>query len=189
MNWISWIIIGWVLVVLGGCSEYSTKPQTTILPTSNRSIDVVLHRSDVRFMDCSTGGVIQTFDSAGTLVDAKSFSGRALHCEVIQAGIQAGGMVGAASLIRPSKTNVNQENSNSNANTNLQSQKQGQGQNQTANGGQGGQGGQGGTGGNASSGSGNGGGGNPHGNNGGGNGSGDGTNPGTDHHHQNGDNN
>lgn len=169
-----------ILLFISGCSAYSTKPTTIHLNTSNQDIDVVLHRSDVRFLDCSTLAVIQTYNRDG-LIDSKEARGEALHCKVIQAGIEAGGRVGAASVFRPSHTTI------SNSNGQSQTQGQGQEQSQTANGGQGGQGGNGGSGGGGGSGSGNGG--NGGGNNGGGNGSGDGTNPGTDHHHNNGDNN
>lgn len=166
-------------MVLGGCSAYSEQ-HSLVLQTSNRSIDVVLHRSDVRFTDCGTLTVIQTYDAAGALIDSKDARGVALHCEVIQAGIQAGGMVGAAAVLRPSKTDIDNSNeqsqgqaqSSSNRNVN---------RNSNRNHAEGGAGGAGGSGGNSGSGH--------HGNNGQGNGDGDGSNPGTGHHHDNGDNN
>jgi hypothetical protein len=165
--------------LVGGCSAYTNQPNTVHLPTSNQDIDVVLHRSDVRFLDCATLVVIQTYNKEG-LIDSKEARGRALHCEVIQAGIEAGGRVGAGAVLRPSRTTNNNQNSNSQAQGQGQFQGQGQTQKQTANGGQGGQGGNGGQGGQGGQG-GNGGG--PggdggHGNNGFGNGGGDGSNGG-----------
>ena len=155
-----------LLLVSAGCAEYTSKPQSLVLPTSNRSIDTVLHRSDVRFLDCGTLAVIQTFDVEGRLIDAQAARGTALHCGVIQATIEAGGRVGAAAVVRPAITRVNNMLSNSNQ------QSQAQGQSQTNNYAEG------------SGGSGEG-----HGNNGNGNSDGDGVNPGTDNHHDNGDNN
>ena len=169
-------------MLIAGCSSYSGKPETTVLPTSNRSIDVVLHRSDIRLLDCSTLTVIQTYDTAGRLIDAKEGRGSAFHCVVIPSLIEAGGRVGAGAVQGAASTvirNVNQQ-----AQGQLQGQSQGQGQNaQGGNGGAGGEGGAGGNGGNGGNS------GNHHGNNGGGNGDEDGTNNGTDNHHDNGDNN
>ena len=165
-------------MLIAGCSSYSGKPETTVLPTSNRSIDVVLHRSDVRLMDCSTLTVIQTYDATGKLIDAKEGRGSAFHCVIIPSLIEAGGRVGAGAVQGAASTvirNVNQQ-----AQGQLQTQGQSQQQNQNATGGAGGAGGNGGNGGN--------GGGHHHGNNGGGNGDEDGTNPGTDNHNDNGDN-
>src|SRR5919109_996160 len=90
-----------------GCSEYTSKPRSFTLPTSNKNIDIVLHRSDVRFSDCGTLTVIQTYDSEAKLIDAQSGRGVALHCNVIQAGIEAGGRIGAAAVLRPAVTKVN----------------------------------------------------------------------------------
>ena len=165
-----------LLSVSMGCAEYTSKPQSFLLPTSNRSIDTVLHRSDVRFLDCGTLAVIQTFDTSGKLIDAQAARGTALHCGVIQAGIEAGGRVGAAAVVRPAITRINNAVSSAVSNTNQQQQgqgqgqgqQQGQGQSQSSGGHEGDEG---------------------HGNNGGGNGDGDGGNPGTDNHHDNGDNN
>ena len=159
-----------LLSVSMGCAEYTSKPQSFLLPTSNRSIDTVLHRSDVRFLDCSTLAVIQTFDTSGKLIDAQAARGTALHCSVIQAGIEAGGRVGAAAVVRPAITRINNTVSSAVSNTNQQQQGQGQNQQQGQSGEGEIQGGQ-------------------QGNNGGGNGDGDGGNPGTDNHHDNGDNN
>jgi len=183
------------MTTLLGCSSYSAKPTSTVLPTSNKTIDVVLHRGDVRLMDCATLAVLQTYAEDGKLIDSKEARGTALHCTVIPALIDAGGRVGAAAATRPA-INTIRNTVNSAVN-----QSQVQGQNQTAEGGQGGSsaststststsiatatGGNGGAGGNGGSQGGNGG----NGNNGQGNGSGDGTNPGTDHHHDNGDGN
>lgn len=188
-------VLGALLLASSGCAEYTSQPTSFILPTSNKAIDTVLHRSDVRFLDCSTLTVIQTYDTGGKLVDAQAARGQALHCGVFQAVIEAGGRVGAAAVVRPAITRINNAVSNAVSNTNQQGQQQqqgqtqgqqqgqqqGQGQEQNAYGGQGGQGGHGGEGGHGGQGG--------HGNNGGGNGDGDGSNPGTGHHHGNGDNN
>lgn len=163
-----------LLVAVAGCSASTTNVGSLVLPTSNKTIDVVQHRSDSK--ECAVGWVIQTYDASGALVDAKSGQGNALHCQLLNATIEAGGRVGAGAVQGAASTvirNVNQQaqgqlqgqsqtsvNVNSNTNTNTN----------TAQGGAGGQGG--------------------HGNNGGGNGDNDGTNPGTDNHNPgNGDNN
>lgn len=153
------------VLLLAGCAEYSSKPSTFTLPTSNRSIDVVLHRSDVRFLDCGTLTVIQTYDASAKLIDAQAARGQALHCGVIQSTIEAGGRVGAAAVVRPATTRVNNAVSAA-ANASATA-----GASASATGGAGGEGGGGGGG-----------------NNGQGNGSEDGTNNGTDNHHDNGDN-
>ena len=192
-----------VLVILAllsaGCAGYTAKPESFLLPTSNTAIDVVLHRSDVRFLDCGTLAVIQTFDAVGKLIDAQAARGSALHCGVLNAAIEAGGRVGAAAVVRPAITKINNAVSsavnNAVSNTNQQGQTQGQSQGQTQGQTQGqgqsqtqssagGAGGQGGTGIGGSGGQ-----GGQGGNNGQGNGDGDGTNPGTDNHHDNGDTN
>jgi len=184
-------------VLLAGCSAYTAKPTTTVLPTSNRSIDVVLHRSDVRVLDCATLAVIQTYDTTGKMIDSQQARGQALHCAVIPALIEAGGRVGAAAATRPAittiKNAINQSQgfsaSNANANTNTNTNTTGSYSEATggsasstssAAGGAGGAGGAGNGGGSGGAGG--------QGNNGNGNGSSDGTNPGSDNHHDNGDN-
>ena len=179
--------------ILGGCSAYNTEPKSIILPSSNKSIDLVEHRSDVRFTDCGTLTVLQTYSNEGKLIDSKEARGSALHCVIVPALIEAGGRVGAAAATSAASTvirNVNQQAQGQlQGQIQTQGQAQGQGQasyntnNNNAQGGQGGQGGNGGDGGNGGGGEGHG-----HGNNGGGNGDGDGTNPGSDNHHDNGDN-
>ncbi|HXV80318.1 MAG TPA: hypothetical protein VEG60_10605 [Candidatus Binatia bacterium] len=119
------VVIVMITILLAGCSEYASKPTSFTLPTSNKNIDVVLHRSDVRFTDCGTLTVIQTYDGDAKLIDAQSGRGVALHCNVIQAGIEAGGRIGAAAVLRPAMTKVN------NAVNNSQSQGQTQTQSQT----------------------------------------------------------
>ena len=104
----------WVsLSLLTGCAASSQNVQTLVLPTSNKSIDVVLSRSDVKFLDCGTLVVLQTYNTEGSLIDSKEARGNALHCDVLTAGIQAGGMVGAASVLRPSRTNIDNNNEQS----------------------------------------------------------------------------
>lgn len=179
-------------MLLAGCSSYSTKPVTTVLPSSNRSIDIVLHRGDVRVMDCATLAVLQTYNSEGGLIDSKEARGTALHCTVIPALIDAGGRVGAAAMVRPAITTIRNAVSatagaNAGATATGGNATGGAGGNATATGGNGGNGGDGGTGGQGGEGANygeNGG----SGNNGGGNGDNDGTNNGSDDHHDNGDN-
>jgi len=167
------------MVLIAGCSAYSSTPTTTVLPSSNRSIDIVLHRGDVRMMDCSTLAVLQTYNSGGQLIDSKEARGTALHCTLLPALIDAGGRVGAAAIVKPAITTIR------NAVSNVNTQQQGQGQlqwqkgtvvgvntNTNTNNANGGAGGNGGNGGNGGAGG--------QGNNGGGNGDGDGTNPGSD---------
>ena len=184
--------------LISGCSAYTSKPTTTLLPSSNRSIDIVLHRSDVRVMDCSTLAIIQTYNSTGTLIDSKEARGSALHCVLLPAAIEAGGRVGAAAAVRPAITTIKNAvsntngqsqlqwqngsvvSTNSNTNSNANSNNNNNANANTATGGAGGNA----TGGNATGGTGSEG----HGNNGGGNGTNDGTNPGNDNHHDNGDN-
>jgi hypothetical protein len=119
------VVIVMITMLLAGCSEYTSKPTSFTLPSSNKNIDVVLHRSDVRFTDCGTLTVIQTYDGDAKLIDAQSARGVALHCNVIEAGIEAGGRIGAAAVVRPALTKVN------NAVNNSQSQGQTQTQSQT----------------------------------------------------------
>ena len=182
-------------MLLAGCSSYSTKPVTTVLPSSNRSIDIVLHRGDVRVMDCATLAVLQTYNSEGGLIDSKEARGTALHCTVIPALIDAGGRVGAAAMVRPAITTIRNAVSatagaNAGASATGGNATGGAGGNAIATGGNGGEGGTGGTGGQGGQGGegGNGGENNGGGNNGGGNGDNDGTNNGSDNHHDNGDN-
>jgi len=181
-------------MLLAGCSSYSTKPVTTVLPSSNRSIDIVLHRGDVRVMDCATLAVLQTYNSEGGLIDSKEARGTALHCTVIPALIDAGGRVGAAAMVRPAITTIRNAvsatagaNAGASATGGNATGGAGGNANATATGGNGGEGGTGGTGGQGGNG-GNGGENNGGGNNGGGNGDNDGTNNGSDNHHDNGDN-
>ena len=86
-------------LLLAGCSASSDLVGSVVLPTSNKTIDVVQHRSSVKFLDCGTLVVLQTYSAEGALIDSKEARGNALHCDAITAGIQAGGMVGALSLI------------------------------------------------------------------------------------------
>ena len=167
---------------IAGCGSYSSKPVTTVLPSSNRSIDIVLHRGDVRVMDCATLAVLQTYDATGRLIDSKEARGNALHCAVIPALIDAGGRVGAAAIVKPAITTIR------NATSQLQWQNGSvvSTNTATATGGSGGAGGGGGSGGGEGGGS--GGAGGNGGNNGQGNGTDDGTNNGSDNHHDNGDN-
>ena len=122
--------------LIAGCSAYSSKPTTTILPSSNKSIDIVLHRGDVRMMDCATLAVLQTYAATGQLIDSKEARGTALHCAVIPALIDAGGRVGAATVTRPAITKITTAVSNgisnavSNTVSNTNAQAQGQGQSQ-----------------------------------------------------------
>jgi len=165
------------MVLIAGCSAYSSTPTTTVLPSSNRSIDIVLHRGDVRMMDCSTLAVLQTYNSGGQLIDSKEARGTALHCTLLPALIDAGGRVGAAAIVKPAITTI--RNAVSNVNTQQQGQLQwqkgtvvGVNTNTNTNNANGGAGGNGGNGGNGGAGG--------QGNNGGGNGDNDGTNPGSD---------
>jgi hypothetical protein len=111
-------------LLLSGCAASSVNVKSLVLPTSNKTIDVVQHRSSVEFLDCGTLIVLQTYSAEGALIDSKEARGEALHCGAINAGIQSGGMVGAAAVLRPSRTNV--DNSNANAANAEQSQLQGQ---------------------------------------------------------------
>ena len=112
-----------VSALLAGCSAYNTEPKSILLPTSNRNIDLVQHRSDVRLMDCGTLVVLQTYSSTGTLIDSKEARGNAFHCAVVPALIEAGGRVGGAYVgrsgvsVRQSQAQA-QNNTNTNTNTN-----------------------------------------------------------------------
>ena len=127
-----------VAALLSGCAASTKSVGSVVLPTSNKTIDVVQHRSDSN--ECAVGFVLQTYNASGELIDSKSGYGNALHCQVIGAGIQAGGMIGAASMIRPSSTKIN----NSNSQAQGQSQSQQSTNTNTAQGGEGGKGGKGG---------------------------------------------
>lgn len=177
-----------LLALLTGCASYSGVSSVT-LPSSHVNIDVVMHRSDVRFSDCGTLTVLQTYTAEAKLIDSKEARGQALHCTLLPALIDAGGRVGAGAVVRPARTTI----SNAvNAAAASSAGASATGGSATATGvggsgigiGVGGAGGNGGAGGEGGQGGSNG----EHGNNGNGNGDGDGTNPGTDHHHDNGDN-
>jgi hypothetical protein len=117
MNKLAALIVG---MMMAGCAASTKNVGTLVLPTSNKSIDVVQHRTDSH--ECAVGGVIQTFDATGILIDSQRFENNAFHCQMLNAGIQAGGMVGAASVLRPSITRNHNENE----------QQQAQGQNANA---------------------------------------------------------
>ena len=160
---------------ISACSASSQNIATVVLPTSNRIIDVVQHRSDSH--GCAELVVLQTYNAEGGLIDSKEGRATSLPCAVIVGVIDAGGEVGAAGLIsRAISRNVKAASQASTSvevnNSNVQSQGQRQGQHQV---------------GSPAKPPSEGGGG--HGNNGRGNGNEDGNNPGTEHHHNNGDNN
>ena len=113
-----------VTALLAGCSQYNTEPKSIVLPTSNRSIDLIQHRSDVRLMDCGTLVVLQTYDATGRMIDSKDARGNAFHCAVVPALIEAGGRVGGAYVgrsgvsVRQSQAQgQNSNNTNTNTNT------------------------------------------------------------------------
>ena len=83
---------------LTGCVAYS-EVETVTLPLSGKKIDVARHRSDVRFADCGTLNVIQTWDADGKLVDSKEARGGALHCDLAIEALRAGGYIGGAEII------------------------------------------------------------------------------------------
>src|SRR5262245_14457521 len=88
-------------VVLGGCSASTKNIGSIVLPTSNKTIDVVQHRSDSE--ECAVGGVLQTFDAKGNLIDSKTFEGNAFHCQFMN-GLFS---VGASAARRPDRTSIN----------------------------------------------------------------------------------
>lgn len=104
--------------LLAGCSAYTDKPTSFTLPTSNKAIDVVLHRSDVRFSDCGTLVVIQTYDEGAKMIDSQQARGNAFHCAIIPSMIEAGGRVGAAVATNPAVNNIANSVNNFNANIN-----------------------------------------------------------------------
>lgn len=162
------VLILFGLLAMAGCSSYSGV-NTVQLKTSNRSIDVVLHRSDVRFSDCGTLTVLQTYSAEGTLIDSKDARGTSLLCAVVPALIEAGGRVGAAAATPAAKTTIS--NAVNNASNSASVAGAAASSSSSAQGGQGGNGGNGGNGGsseptNHS---------HPHGNNGIGNGGNDGS--------------
>ena len=126
-----------VMLVLAGCSSSAINVGSLVLPTSNKTIDVVQHRSDVKALDCTTLTVLQTYDASGVLIDAKSAQGRALHCDAAVAVIDAGAAIGAANQIRRGLAASASEINNVNAQAQgqeqgqFQSQLQGQGQSST----------------------------------------------------------
>src|SRR3990172_615897 len=104
-------------LLLCGCAAKTGSVGTVVLPTSNKQIDVVQHRSDSK--ECAVGGVLQTYDAGGLLIDSQMAQGTAFHCHVVGAAIQAGGIVGAASILRSgSRTRID------NSNTQAQEQNQ-----------------------------------------------------------------
>jgi hypothetical protein len=117
-----------------GCSASTSNVGSLTLPTSNRVIDVTLHRTDSH--ECAVGWVLQTWNAEGQLIDAKAGSGNALHCQLLGAAIKAGGQVGAAALIAEGVRDAGSDTIN-NSNSNSNSQKQGQQQRQQQQQGQG----------------------------------------------------
>ena len=74
------VVIVMITMLLAGCAEYTSTPTSFTLPTSNKNIDVVLHRSDVRFTDCGTLTVIQTYDGDAKLIDATNTASGSRPC-------------------------------------------------------------------------------------------------------------
>jgi hypothetical protein len=161
------IVLAAALVALGGCSATTDNVGTVVLPTSNKKIDVVQHRTDNK--GCTTGFVLQTYNHDGAIIDSKGGYGTSLGCRTVDGLIRAGGQVGAAALIADGirdsadRTTITNSNNQSQAQAQSQSQTSNNTNTNTAQGGAGGGGGggQGGEGGN-----------NNH------SGGGDGTNPG-----------
>lgn len=121
------LVIG--LLFLVGCSSSTTNVGSLVLPTSNRTIDVVQHRSDSH--ECVVGVVIQTYSSEGQLIDSKSAHGTALHCRIIETGIEAGSRVGSAAIIARGMVNAAKATKPDTIDiTNVNAQAQGQGQGQ-----------------------------------------------------------
>ncbi len=112
------------LFLVVGCAAQTSNVNTLVLPTSNKKIDVVQHRSSVEVGDCGTLTVLQTYSEAGALIDSKEARGQALHCDLLTAGIIAGGNVGAAAVLRAPRTNI--ENSNEQSQVQVQAQQQSQ---------------------------------------------------------------
>lgn len=171
-SWITESSLAWGLIFTMGCSATTTNVGTLILPTSNRTIDVVQHRSDSK--GCAELVVLQTYDSGGLLIDSKEGRGQSLPCLLTGVVVESGGRLGAAAIVSRGLVGAAKATRPDNivqgvSTTVMNNQSQTQGQAQSQGGGHGGHGG--------------------HGNNGGGNGDGDGSNPGTGHHHGNGDNN
>jgi len=109
-------------LALQGCYAYSTINEVTL--SNGMKIDVVRHRSDVRFADCGTMNVTQTWLD-GKLIDSKDARGNALHCDLTVEAFRAGGTLGGAALIangaaRAAKAAANASNTLeiNNANTN-----------------------------------------------------------------------
>lgn len=130
-------------ILLAGCSASTTVVGSLVLPTSNKTIDVVQHRSDSH--ECVVGVVIQTYSAEGTLIDSKSAHGNALHCRIIETGIEAGSRIGSAAIIargmvnaakaeRPDTIDINNLNAQQQGQLQgqHQGQLQGQGQNQNS---------------------------------------------------------
>jgi len=157
-----------LLIGLTGCSASTTNVGSLVLPSSNKKIDLVQHRTDGK--GCTTGFVLQTYSQNGDLIDSKGGYGRSLGCAVVDGVIRSSGQVGAAALIadgiRHSGDTIN--------NSNSQAQGQGQYQGQTSANTNTATGGAGGGGGGSNGGGGNGGGGGNSNHSGGG----DSTNPG-----------
>lgn len=83
-------------LLLAGCSASTKNVGSLVLPTSNRTIDVVLHKAEIR--GCLDFQVLQIYSSEGTLIDSQRGSGNTLPCVIVGAAIEAGGNVGAAAI-------------------------------------------------------------------------------------------
>lgn len=86
-----------LVFLIASCASSTSNVGTLTLPSSNKVIDVVQHRSDSH--ECSTLVVLQTFDSEGKLIDSQQGRGQAFHCGFTFSLIEGGSRVGSAALI------------------------------------------------------------------------------------------
>ncbi len=100
---------------LVGCAANTKNVGSLVLPTSNKTIDVVLHQAEIR--GCLDFQVLQTYSSEGTLIDSQRGSGNTLPCVIIGAAIEAGGNVGAAAIAAKAIGKAAAAASNSSSNT------------------------------------------------------------------------
>ena len=86
------------MFALSACTASTQNIGTLVLPTSNKKIDVVQHRSSTKD-GCAELVVIQTYQFDGVLLDSQSGRATALPCALIGAAIEAGAYAGSAAII------------------------------------------------------------------------------------------
>src|ERR1043166_492279 len=116
------------LFVLSSCAAYKPEVFTVVLPSSNKSLDVVSQRIDNK--DCPNGATQAIFDDKGAIIGHVAFGGNSWYCHGIDqlGGVAQGVGVGVGlSNLKPAHGD---STTNNNVNQNDLNQQQGQSQSQ-----------------------------------------------------------